>query len=259
MEKKNITLSVALATYNEEANIGRCLASVAGWADEIVVVDGGSTDTTISIARSYKANVIHADNPAIFHINKQKALDRCSGKWILQLDADEVVTEELKNEINGTINNKQETINGYYIPRKNCFLGHWLRKGGQYPDYLVRFFQRGKGTFPCKSVHEQIKIDGKIGHLRGHLLHYTSRTMSEYWRKAQVYTLLTAQKMKEDRVPATIITYLQYNTIKPVLTFFLLFVRHKGFVDGIYGFLFALFSALHHPIAYQKYIKIYNA
>ncbi len=250
-------LSVALATYNEEANIKPCLDAVVSWIDEIVIVDGGSTDRTVEFAKKYKARIIKTDNPPIFHINKQKALDACKGDWILQMDADEIVTPELREEILSILRPKSSVIspqiNGYYIPRKNFFLGHWMRKGGQYPDYVIRLFKRGKGKFPSKSVHEQIEIDGKAGYLTNPLFHYTSRNIHEYWKKTLTYTSLEAQELKGKSVQVNFITYIQYNLWKPMITFLLLFIRHKGFVDGLYGFLFALFSALHHPIAFWKY------
>lgn len=248
-------LSVAIATFNEEKKLEACLSSVSSWVDEIVLVDGGSSDSTLVIAKEYKARIIQTDNPPIFHINKQKALDACRGEWILQLDADEVVTEELKNEIIGTINNKQKTINGYYIPRKNYFCGRWLSKGGQYPDYLIRFVRRGSAHFPCKSVHEQIAIDGRVSYLVHPLLHYPYGSIREYWRKANAYISLTAQEYKEKKLPLNLFTYMECNLFKPMVTFFSLFIRHKGFVDGYWGFLFALFSALHHPLAYLRYVK----
>lgn len=244
-------ISVALATFNEETNIKMCLDAVASWVDEIVVVDGGSTDRTVELAKKYKVRIIKTDNPAIFHINKQKAVDACHGDWILQLDADEVVTNELRDEIIHLM--KPTTFAGYYIPRKNFFLGHWLRKGGQYPDCVIRLFQQGKGRFPCKSVHEQIQIEGSVGYLQNPLLHYTSRTLKEYWRKAHAYVAVTTQELKEKSLPLHIFTYIEYNLLKPTKTFLSLFLRHKGFVDGPYGFLFAFLSALHHPMAYWKY------
>lgn len=248
-------LSVAIATLNEEKKLRACLASVSPWADEIIVVDGGSKDQTLSIAKQYHARIIKTDNPPIFHINKQKALDACRGEWILQLDADEVVTGELKNEIIGTISNKQETINGYYIPRKNYFCGRWLSKGGQYPDYLIRLVRRGSAHFPCKSVHEQIAVSGNVLYLTQPLIHYPYTSVGEYWRKANEYIALSAVELEKQGLPINPITWTAYNTVKPTLTFFLIYIRHKGFVDGVWGFLFALFSALHHPLAYMRYVK----
>jgi glycosyltransferase involved in cell wall biosynthesis len=253
MEKKNMKLSVALAVYNEETNLDACLESVAAWVDEIVVVDGGSTDNTALIAKKYTSHIIQADNPAIFHINKQKAMDACRGQWILQLDADEVITEALKNEILEIVNANDEKINGYYIPRLNNFWGHFMKKGGQYPDYVIRLVRNGKAKLPCKDVHEQIAVVGAVGYIKEPMLHYSYRTSEDYWKKADSYTSLTAKFMKERNVSRTLGTWSRYMVWLPIKTFFLLFFRHKGFVDGWYGLVFAYWSALHYPIAYKKY------
>ncbi len=257
MEKK-IILSVAIVTFNEEQNIDACLLSISQLADEIIVVDGGSSDTTCEIAKKYNATIIHTDNPQIFHINKQKALDACHGEWILQLDADEVVTEELKKEILNPPTGGQDDkhYNGYYIPRKNYFWGHVMKKGGQYPDYVIRLIRNGKAHFPCKSVHEQIEVDGTVGYLKEPMLHYSYRTKEDYWKKADTYTTLRALSMQENNIKKTLGTWVRYNIILPIKTFFLLFIRHKGFIDGWYGLVFAYWSALHFPISYKKYRKM---
>ena len=253
-------LSVAIATYNEEKKLEACLASVSLWTDEIVLVDGGSTDKTLTIAKEYKARIIKTDNPSIFHINKQKALDACRGDWILQLDADEVVTTDLRDEILNllrlsTFDFRLLTPDGYYLPRKNFFCGHWLKKGGQYPDYVIRLVRRGRARFPCQSVHEQIAVDGSVGHLKNPLLHYSYDSIAEYWRKANAYIALQAQELSTQKLAVTPVTWFIFNAFKPTVTFFLIFFRHKGFIDGYWGFLFALFSALHHPLSYLRYAK----
>lgn len=269
-------LSVALAVFNEEKNIATCLDSINTFADEIIVVDGGSTDKTVEIVKQYTSRIIYTDNPPIFHINKQKALNACHGTWILQLDADEILTPELKGEISKVINNtlpvdqsefqnlttrnpltrNGQQINGYYIPRRNYFWGHWMKKGGQYPDYVMRLVRNGKAHFPCKSVHEQIKIDGEAGYLKKSLLHYSYRTFADYWKKADAYTSLTVQEMNDDKIAHSLNTLFFYCLVKPVKTFFSIFFRHKGFMDGFYGLVFAYWSALHYPIAYHKYNKL---
>jgi len=252
---KKINLSVALAVYNEEKNLEACLKSIQDIAGEIIVVDGGSVDKTVQIAEKYKAKVIKTSNPPMFHINKQKALDACQGKWILQLDADEIVTEKLKEEIKKIIGQKKQAVSGYYLPRKNYLLGKWLQKGGAYPDCVIRFFKKDKGEFPLESVHEQIRIKGKTGYLKNDLIHLPYPTFSEYIRKANTYTSLTAEKMKENKIKLDFLTSLKYLFIKPLATFFNLFFKHKGFLDGLPGFVWAFFSALHHSIAYIKYRK----
>lgn len=255
MAKKNVTISVAIATYNEAVKLSDCLSSVSSWVDEIVLVDGGSIDGTLEIAKRYGAVIYKTDNPSMFHINKQRAIDACKSDWVLQLDADEVVSKKLQQEITKVIK-KKGVLDGYKLPRKNFFLGRFLSKGGQYPDYLVRLFQKGKGRLPCESVHEQIGIDGQIGTLKEPLLHYTNNTLEEYWAKADTYTTLTAISLQKNFKKPTISLCISYCIVKPIATFFMIYVRHKGFVDGWQGFQFALFSSLHFPIAYKKFIQL---
>lgn len=251
---KNNTLSVVLAVFNEEKNLGACLGSVKHIADEIVVVDGTSTDKTVEIAKKYGAKVVVADNPPIFHINKQKAVDLATGTWILQMDADEVVDPKLAQEIENVTQDK-EAKNGYYLARKNYFINQWMKKGGMYPDYVIRIFKRGKGRFPSKSVHEQIEIEGEIGYLKNPLIHRPYPTFNEYLRKADTYTSLTRDELIRKKIPINIFTLAKYLFYYPVRTFFSLYVRHHGVMDGWWGFIWALFSGLHFPWAYVKYLQ----
>lgn len=276
-------LSVALAVYNEEAMLSECLESIKDIADEIVLVDGGSTDGTVRIAKSFGAKVIKTTNPKMFHINKQKALEACKGEWILQLDADERVSKELSKEIkhivdgkvpekideykqklftlheqnieqrDGSLGTKKGEVVAYFIPRLNYFLGGYLRHGGVYPDGVIRLIRNGKAFFPCKSVHEQMKIDGKVSWLSHDLIHVGDPTFSRYLQRANRYTTLTALEYKKEHLKLNMINTLTYMFIKPITTTFLLFIRHKGFMDGIPGFVFALFSGLHFSLAYMKY------
>ena len=253
-------ISVAIATFNEEENIGKCLKSVADWVDEIIVVDGKSIDKSVEIAKKYKAKVIITDNPPIFHLNKQKAIDACSSEWILQLDADEVVTDELKDEITLTINlnpttDKSQPINGYWIPRKNFFLGKFLSKGGQYPDYSLRLYKRGKGRLPCKSVHEQTEVEGKVAYLKNPLLHYSYPDFSHYLLHFRRYTDIFAEELREQNMKIDLLQTINYLFIKPISWFLKTYLRHKGFVDGFAGFVFSFFSALRFPVAYLKYVN----
>ena len=166
-----VNLSLVVATYNEEENIKDCLESAKDFVDEIVIIDGSSQDKTARIAKSYTSKVFMVPNQMMFHKNKQLGLDKASGDWILQLDADERLTLELKNEIKERIKKDKEEIDGYFIPRKNYFLAKFLKKGGQYPDYVIRLVKKNKAFFPCKSVHEQIEVSGKIGYLTNNLIH----------------------------------------------------------------------------------------
>lgn len=280
-QKNKIKLSVVLATRNEEYNISRCLESVLKIADEIIIFDEYSTDKTKTIAEKMGAKVYLEPHHDIFHITKQKALEKAKGDWILQLDADEVVTPELAKEILKVVDSKFEEKNlnplflrhqelieqrdgpigkttgeivGYFLPRRNMFLGKPLIHAGVYPDGVIRLVKNGFARFPQKSVHEQIQLDGRVGWLNGDLLHYDSPTLSRYLSRLNRYTDLHAEELKNKKVSKSILGFIQYVFFKPTYTFLMLFLRHKGFMDGVNGFLWSFFSALHFPIAYFKYL-----
>lgn len=249
-------LSVVLAVYNEEENLGRCLESVKNIADEIVVVDGNSTDKTVEIAKKYKAKIIFtANSETHFHVQKNMAIDAATGEWILQLDADEIVSPELAKEISFIINLKSD-INGYWMNRKNWFLSRFLTKGGQYPDPTLRLYRRGKGRLPARDVHEQAVVEGETGHLKHDLFHYRDRDLKNYLLRNNRYTSLLAEQFAEKKLGKNPITFLNYVFYKPVAEFLWIYVRHRGYVDGSAGFIFALFSGLRFAIAYIKYLKM---
>lgn len=263
-------LSLCIAVFNEAKFIHYPLDSAYDLVDEVIIVDGGSEDKTVEIAKSYgkKVKVIHTDNPPMFHINKQKALDAARGDWILQLDADEELSLELKEEIakllHGQIaKNKDQTVQqfnnlavAYNLPRKNFFLTRFLEKGGQYPDYTIRLYRRGKAHFPCKSVHENVEIDGEIGYLIQPLLHYADPDFARYLMRWNRYTTLDAEMLiKEGKKP----NFIVYFFIKPKLWFFKTYIRHRGYKDGFPGYVFSLFSSIRFWVIYTKWWQYYHA
>jgi len=277
-------LSVVLATRNEEKNIEKCLNSVKTIADEIIVVDEYSMDKTREIAQKLGAKVYLEKHHEIFHITKQIALDKASGDWILQLDADEEVTPMLVGEIKLVINGRTPVIHdgrkrklfarhqrliemrdgkigkdegeivAYFIPRKNMFLGSPLIHAGVYPDGVIRLVKRGKGRFPQKSVHEQMVIDGKVSWVSGDLEHNDSPNLKRYFERLNRYTDLHAEELRQKKAPKNILYFIYYSLFKPFFVFIKLFVYNKGFLDGIGGFFWSLFSSWHYPIAYFKYL-----
>lgn len=256
---KKHTLSVALATFNEEENIKRCLNSLKNLSDEIVIVDGTSKDKTVEIAKQFGAKVIVRENPPNFHINKQKAIDACTGDWILQMDADELVSKELAEEIEKILNNENVDENGFWMPRKNYFLGRFLMKGGQYPDYTVRLYRRGMGELPQKDVHEQAVIQGKVGYLKHALLHYPYKDFNAYYKKWMRYNNLLAGQISDELKRKNLFLKIYYGIAylfaKPAHWMLTAYGRHKGFMDGWQGFVFALFSALRFPVGYILYLS----
>lgn len=282
-------LSIVLATYNEEQNIGPCLESVRKIADEVVVVDGSSNDKTRGIARSFGARVIKRKNYPVFHINKQRALEEARYEWILQLDADERVTAQLADEIkkvtrmsgteiekyqeklskrklflrhqallakrDGPIGTKEGAYVAFFLPRLNWFLGKYLRYGGVYPDGVIRLIKKGYAHFPAESVHEQIVVNGRVGWLKNDLLHIDSPTFSRYLTRNSRYIDLMVAGFKNRKVRKSPIQLIEYFVIKPVWWFFLTQVRHKGILDGFQGIIFSFFSALRFPRAYWRYLN----
>ena len=259
MKKQLKTISVAIATYNEENNIKKCLDAVSSWVDEIVIADGSSQDKTREIASTFKnVKIIKTTNKEVFHINKNMAINACKGDWTLQLDADEIVTPELKNEIQSILEKDPKEIkeNGFWINRKNYFLGTFLKKGGQYPDPTPRLFKKGKGRLPCADVHEQPKIEGTSGHLKNDLEHYADISFSRYLLRHNRYTTSYAREFQDKNIPISGFSFLNYYFIKPTWWFLMAFFRHKGFYDGFPGFVFAFYSALRFPISYTKYWEL---
>lgn len=244
-------ISVALAVFNEEDNLKNCLESVKDLAWEIVVADGGSTDKTVKIAKEFGAKIIQTKNIQNFHINKNKAIDKASGDWILQLDADEVVTKDLAEEIKKVVSQELE-INGYWIPRRNLFLGKFLTKGGQYPDYTLRLYRKGLGRLPGKDVHEQAIVEGKVGYLKNDILHLRDKNFSIYIHRFNRYTDLLAQQLQQSGLTYSSTSFVRYVLIKPIFWFIKSYIRHRGYVDGFAGFVFAFFSSLRFPVAYFK-------
>jgi len=253
------TLSVAIATFNESKNIARCLDAINQIADEIIIVDGKSTDNTLAILKRYpKVKVISTENKTNFHLNKQMAIDNCHSDWILQLDADEVVTTKLAREISRLLKIKDNTTlsDGYWIKRKNYFLGRFLTKGGVYPDPTIRLYRNGKGHLPCLSVHEQAVIEGNVGQLKHDLLHYADYSFSRYLLRNNRYTTLIAQEFMDHKLPINIFSFVYYFFVKPLYWFCLSYLLHRGYVDGFPGFVFAWYSSFRFPLAYIKYYEL---
>jgi len=287
MTKKN-TLSVVLATLNEEENISDCLKSIKAIADEIIVVDESSEDKTREVAKEFGAKVFKVKHEPNFHKTKQKAIDKASGDWILQLDADERVTGELAKEIVAVIQMSNEDISNdqkekglkypnlqrlfdrhqsllgdigketggivaFFIPRVNFFLGKPLKYAGVYPDGVIRLIKRGRARLPAKSVHELMEVDGEVAWLYNNLEHHDSPTLNRYLKRANRYTDLKAKEFKSANTSTNSCTLFYYSFIKPLIIFCKLYVRHKGVMDGMRGFIWSFFSALHFPLAYFKY------
>jgi len=256
-------LSLCINAFNEEKNIHIPLDSAYDLVDEVIIVDGSSKDKTVEIAKSYgaKVKIFVVDNPRNFLTNKQRAIEKASGEWILQLDADEAVSKELGEEIKSVVN--EAKYSGYNIPRKNWFLTRFLMKGGVYPDHVLRLYKRSGAKFDLKDIHENVKVIGEVGYLRNALLHYADPNFSRYLLRWDRYTTFDAGELaKKFKYPVSSIQYLltgiNYFIIKPIHWFFKTYFRHKGFMDGFPGFVFSLFSSTRFWVIYIKWWTIKN-
>lgn len=249
----NIKISVALATFNEENNIVDCIESAKKLSNDIVIVDGYSLDRTFDLAKKHGAQVFQRENKKMFNVNKNFAIKNCKGEWVFLLDADERITEKLAKEIKEKIN-ENPPENGFYINRKNWFLGGFLTKGGAYPDSVIRLFKKNKGFLPENDVHEQVKIQGQVGNLHQDIIHLADPSFSRYLLRANRYTERTAENLKESKPSKGFMGVFYYMVIKPLITFLKIYFRHSGYKDGFRGFVWALFSAAHHFYAYSKYL-----
>src|SRR6202050_1838332 len=184
------TLSVAIITRNEEANLGRTLGSVA-WADEIVVVDSGSDDRTEEIARNFRSRFFLEEWKG-FAAQKNSALEKCSCDWILSLDADETLSDELAKEI-WELLDSDPPFDGYALPRRNLFLGRWMRFGGFYLDPQLRLFRRAAAELEPRPLHETLHFVGKAGRLSGDIVHDAYPTMAAYIEHMDRYSSLGAE------------------------------------------------------------------
>lgn len=241
-------ISAIVIVYNEEKNIRRCLESLT-WADEIVIVDSYSQDKTKEIASAFTDKIFDVKWEG-FGKKKEFAREKASCDWILSIDADEVVSDRLKQEIK-TIIESNKTLAGYYVPRLSNFLGIWIRYGGWYPDYVLRLFKNDKARFDLSLVHEKLVLDGNAGFLKSDLLHYTDPDIHHYLLKLDKYTTLGAERLFQEGKGTSLFDLI----FKPPAVFFKMFILKGGFLDGWHGLLLACFSCFH---VFTKYAKLWH-
>ena len=250
------TLSVAMITMNEEANLPRTLESVR-WADEIIVVDSGSKDRTLEIAQSFGAKTSYH---AFGGHGEQKnvALDLCTSDWILLLDADEVLTPELQQEIQQTLAGEPPTgepkYGAYWIPRLNLILGRWMRHGGFYPDHKLRLFRRGSARLSeGVGPHSTPQFEGPRGTLKHDMLHYAYPDLTVYLEHMNRYSGEIAQLLHQRGRNSTSLPAFLWNAVlNPWATFVYNYFFRLGFLDGREGLLLHL---NHSVYIHWKFIK----
>lgn len=238
-------ISVTIITLNEETNIRPCLESVR-WADEILVSDSGSSDKTIEICKEYGAKVF-IDEWLGYGKQKNLIAERAKNNWILNIDADERITPDLRREMEESLNISDSE--GYFIPRKNFFGDKWIKHCGWYPDYNLRLYRKDKGRFNERDVHEAVKIEGRVGYLKSPMEHYTYRDVSDYLRRMDRYSTLAALEMSKNGKNTSASDLI----FRPCFTFLKMFFLQKGFLEGYNG---VMLSVLYAAYTFSKYAKL---
>jgi glycosyltransferase involved in cell wall biosynthesis len=246
-----VKISVALITLNEEVNLPRTLESVKALVrdgqGEIIIVDSGSTDRTLEIARSFGAKIFNEPWKG-FAAQKNSAMEKAVGDWVLQLDADEALERDLAEELNRELGRAGNLV-GYWIPRKNFFLGRWIKHGGFYPDPKLRLIRHGAGKFEEYGAHPTIKVEGPTGRLKHALIHNAYPTLRGYIDHMNSYSSSGADvAVGKGHRGFNLLNIL----VRPKLTFIYNYIFRLGFLDGREGFLLHMYHAVYVSWKYAK-------
>ena len=246
-------LSACVIAQNESRQIERCLLCLA-FADELVVLDGGSSDETAKIAARCGARV-HFREFDTFIEQKNHLVGLATGDWVLVVDADEVISPELAAEIRAAISrpltNADGDLSGFWIPRMSFYLGQWIRHCGWYPEWKLRLFRRGRGRFIGDAVHEGVAVDGHTQKLTNHIEHYSYGSISEHIKRIDRYSSAVAgQKFARGRRSSVL-----WALLKSVSKFFITYVYHRGFLDGRAGLVVSVLAGYYN---FLKYIKLWE-
>lgn len=236
MAIKNIQLSVIIITRNEQKMIRKCLQSIV-WADEIIIVDSGSEDSTLNICREFTEHIyVNRDWQGFGH-QKNLALQQATGQWVFSIDADERITPELKQEIQEAMKRGKHTA--YEIPRLAYFLGKEMKHGGWWPDYVLRLFTREHSRFSDDIVHERVLVEGKVGRLNSPLLHFSYTSLEQVLEKNNRYSTAAALKAQGKGKRSSLGRAL----LRASWTFFWVYFVRLGLLDGKEGFIAAFSKA----------------
>jgi glycosyltransferase involved in cell wall biosynthesis len=238
-------ISATIITFNEERNVARVIESLR-CCDEILVLDSGSNDRTVEIARKLGARVEEASWHG-YAAQKNIAVELAANDWILSLDADESLSEALEAEI-WHIKKAGPKFDGYTMPRLAQYLGRWILHSGWYPDRKIRLFNRRKAKWVGEFVHESVKVSGTVGHLKSNLLHFTCNSLSEHVRTMDSYTTLAAQEIVSRGENVSLGRLL----LDPPTTFLRTYVVKQGFLDGMEGLSIAYMAAFYNFVKFAK-------
>lgn len=253
-QKTRQSLSAVVMTKNVEAVIEKCLKSIT-WADEIVVIDGFSTDRTMEICKKYTDKIIQNRWDGFrFCTERNLGTEHATGDWVLQIDPDECMTEDLKTKILEVLVNVSLPYVAYEYRKKNYFLGHWMQYGGWY-HYTLHFFKKGYAEYEG-IIHESLKVYGPVGKIEAAVEHYPFQNIAQFIDRHNGYSDREALQIleKKEILPNSTIWY--HLTLRPVKLFIKFYIKKKGYRDGIYGFIFSILFSWVHFLNWLKYWEL---
>lgn len=246
---KKLPISACVTTFNEEHNMHRCLKSLS-WCDEIVVVDSFSTDRTPEICREYTDKV--QQHAWLGYIGQKNLIRKAAThEWLLFVDADEEVSDKLREQIIAEFEKGPGEICGYEFPRMVNYMGRWIRHGEWYPDVKLRLFRKDRGRSGGQEPHDQVFVNGPVKRLRGHLYHFTYDDLHDHVETMNRFSTITAREKYKEGQRFRWIDFI----FRPPLRFFKAYFLKRGFMDGTRGFLIALISSVG---VYVKYAKLWE-
>ncbi len=241
-------ISVSIICFNEERKIRRCLESVK-WADEIIVLDSFSTDNTLDICREYTDKIYQHKFDG--HIEqKNMAIDLCANDWVFCIDADEVVSDDLREAVRG-IDIQYTEYKGFAVPRLVFYLGKWIKHGSWYPDYKIRFFNRKFGRWGGINPHDTVIVNGNVSKLKGDLLHYSYESVKAHLEQVNKFTDIMAFEYGKIGEQPSIVNL----TLRPFVKFFKMYFLKLGFLDGKRGFIIAVIASFY---VFMKFAKLFE-
>ncbi|MBL1212334.1 MAG: glycosyltransferase family 2 protein [Ignavibacteriae bacterium] len=244
-------ISSIIIAKNEEDNIRLCIESQLKCIDDIVVIiDSKSTDKTLEIVKEYEKVKFEIAEWQGYAGTKQFALTLVKYNWVLWIDADEEITEELCEELNA-FKKTTPSFSAYSLARRAFFLGKWIKHSGWYPGRVVRLFNKNKAKFSSNDVHEFLEVDGETGKLKNDINHYTDPNIHHYFEKFNIYTTLAAAELSKTNKTANLTDLL----LRPTFLFIKMFFIRRGFLDGLHGFILAVFSSTY---VFVKYLKLWE-
>ena len=248
-----MTLTVSIITLNEEKNLARTLESVKKFADEIVIVDSGSTDKTEEIAKSFNAK-FYFQKWLGYGPQRNKAIELASSEWVLNIDADEEISEELAKKIVDIKDEKNSNIDVFKINFMSVCFGKKIKHGGWSNSYRIRLFKKNSGRFNENNVHEEFITNSHIGKINEYILHHSYSDLEDYFTKFNKYTTLGAIEYYKKNKKANLVSIV----LNPIYKFIRMYFFRLGFLDGLEGFILAITSSLYTMVKYYKLKEIYR-